>query len=30
MPGDGLTVFKTVGVAIQDASVAKMVLNKIE
>jgi ornithine cyclodeaminase/alanine dehydrogenase len=30
LPGDGLTVFKTVGVAIQDASVAKMVLNKIE
>jgi len=27
---DGLTVFKTVGLAIQDASVAKMVLNKIE
>ena len=29
-PEDGLTVFKSVGIAIQDSSVASLVLNKIK
>jgi alanine dehydrogenase len=29
-PDDGLTVFKSVGIAIQDSSVANLVLNKIK